>query len=800
MSVSRNESGAGPLKRFLLAAAGFAVAAALAGCNEPRTAIHYNKGKEHFAEGKKWGKASRKVIADGEPVPRGGGQYLVGKPYHVAGKTYVPREDDNYSVVGMASWYGAAFHGRRTSNGEIYDMSSITAAHPTMPLPSYARVTNLANGYSLIVRVNDRGPFSSRRVMDVSARTAQILGFKEIGTGKIKVEYIGRAPLEGSDDNMLLASLRTDGTPATLDGYPSSPVMVASAATSAVGGWFSSGASAPPAPPAPVPVAEPAPAPRPKPEPVEVAAAVPAPQQSPRPIRRATPEIRPLGCCGPSAARARAPAAAAALRSRRDPGDHRGRLGEAREERKDGADRRRPAAAKARPSGERGACALLLRSRALETGPARRLRQSEGRRGLKRRERSQNVPDTSKEAASRRHPVGFVRLVLILLLVGGVAAPWPARADAFSTSAEFALLEDYDSGAVLYEKNADKPMPPVSLAKLMTAEIVFSRLKAGKLSLGDTFEVSEDAWRQGGAPSRGAAMFLSVHSRASVDDLLQGLLVQSGNDAAMVLAEGLAGSEEEFARLMNRRAGELGMTHSQFANARGKADPSQFVTARDMGVLAAHVIRDYPDYFHYFSEKEFTWNKIRQLNRNPTLSMTDLGVDGLKAGDIGDGGYAVIATAVQDGQRLILVLNGLKSAADRLEETRKLLNYGFHSFERRQLFDAGATVGWASVYGGASGSAPLVSDKPVVLFVPRGDPAKLNAKIVYAGPLPAPVVAGREVGRLKVWRGDMLAVDVPLKTGGAVALGGLTRRAFDATIELAGDAVRRQLKQHGLMQ
>lgn len=289
MSVSRNESGAHAHKRYFLAAAGFVMAAALAGCNEPRTAIHYNKGKEHFAQGKKWGKASPKMIADGEPVPRGGGQYLVGKPYHVAGKTYVPREDDNYSVVGMASWYGAAFHGRRTSNGEIYDMASITAAHPTMPLPSYARVTNLSNGYSLIVRVNDRGPFSSRRVMDVSARAAQVLGFKEIGTAKIKVEYVGRAPLEGSDDNTLLASLRTDGTPATLDGL-SSPVMVASAATSAVGGWFSSAA---PSPPAPVPVAEPAPAPQPKPEPVEVAAAAPAEPQKSAPDSESDAEAPP---------------------------------------------------------------------------------------------------------------------------------------------------------------------------------------------------------------------------------------------------------------------------------------------------------------------------------------------------------------------------------------------------------------------------------------------------------------------------------------------------------------------------
>ena len=266
MSVSRIDSGALASKtRLLLVATGVAVAALLAGCATPETAVHYKKGREHFAAGKKWGKASPKVVQDGQPVPRGGGQYLVGRPYRVAGKTYVPREDDNYSAVGMASWYGAAFHGRRTSNGEIYDMSSITAAHPTMPLPSYARVTNLTNGYSVIVRVNDRGPFHGGRVMDVSSRTADILGFKGEGTAKIKVDYVGRAPMEGSDDSMLLASLRTDGTPAILDGY-GSPAMVASAATSVFGGLFSSSPSSPA--PEPAPVAAP---PAPPPEPVQVA-------------------------------------------------------------------------------------------------------------------------------------------------------------------------------------------------------------------------------------------------------------------------------------------------------------------------------------------------------------------------------------------------------------------------------------------------------------------------------------------------------------------------------------------------
>jgi len=392
--------------------------------------------------------------------------------------------------------------------------------------------------------------------------------------------------------------------------------------------------------------------------------------------------------------------------------------------------------------------------------------------------------------------VGFARLILVVIFALSAAS---ARADAFTTSAEFAVLQDYETGAVLYAKNAGEPMPPVSLTKLLTAEIIFRELKGGRLKLDDTFEVSETAWRQGGAPARGAAMFLSVHSRVSVDDLLRGLLIQSGNDAAMTLAEGIAGSEDAFADRMNKRATELGMTHSQFANSRGKADPEQSTTAADMAILAAHIVRDYPEYFHYFSDKEFTWNKIRQLNRNPALAFADLGVDGLKAGDVRDGGYALIATAVQNGQRLILVLNGLKDASARLEETRKLLDYGFHSFDRRTIFEAGAPVGWASVFGGASGSTPLVSAKPVVLFVPRGDTGKITARVIYTGPLPAPVAADKDVGHLKIWRGDMLAVDALLKTGEAVALGGLTSRAFDATIELAGEAVRGALRRHGFM-
>ncbi len=188
------------------------VAASLAGCAQPPSPYARHNGNEYFSTAR-YGPASPRMVDDGQPVPRGGGQYLVGRPYTIAGRTYRPSENSAYSAVGMASWYGDAFHGRRTANGEVYDMRSLSAAHPTMPLPSYARVTNLANGYSIVVRVNDRGPFHGGRVMDVSSRVADLLDFKSLGTARVKVEYVGRAPLEGSDDSTLLATLRTGREP-----------------------------------------------------------------------------------------------------------------------------------------------------------------------------------------------------------------------------------------------------------------------------------------------------------------------------------------------------------------------------------------------------------------------------------------------------------------------------------------------------------------------------------------------------------------------------------------------------------
>ena len=241
MSFAIDRSGVGDVRGLSMAAL---ACLCLAGCAQAPQPVAHHGGhyKEHFAEGKYWGKASQRMFEDGQAIPRGGGQYLVGRPYTVGGRTYYPHEDEHYVATGMASWYGDAFHGRKTANGEIYDKRALSAASPTMPLPSYARVTNLGNGYSVIVRVNDRGPYAAGRVMDMSSRVADVLDFKRLGTAHVKVEYVGRAPIEGSDDDQLFATLRTDGGPADFGG-----ATMTAQNSGAVGGLF--GAPAPPPPP-----------------------------------------------------------------------------------------------------------------------------------------------------------------------------------------------------------------------------------------------------------------------------------------------------------------------------------------------------------------------------------------------------------------------------------------------------------------------------------------------------------------------------------------------------------------------
>jgi D-alanyl-D-alanine carboxypeptidase (penicillin-binding protein 5/6) len=392
-----------------------------------------------------------------------------------------------------------------------------------------------------------------------------------------------------------------------------------------------------------------------------------------------------------------------------------------------------------------------------------------------------------RPAPSRLRRVIRLGLCAAALALGPRAA---VAAEPFQTMAAQAILVDADTGAVLFEKAADDLMAPASMAKTMTAEVIFHEMAEGRLTREREFVISENAWRKGGGPSGGSAMFAIVHSRVTLGDLLQGIIVQSGNDAAIAAAEGISGSEEAFARKMTERARQLGLTKSVFTNATGQSDPAQKVTSREMARLALHIIRTYPAEYKIFAQKEFTWNKIRQLNRNPLLTM-DVGADGLKTGFLQESGYGLVGSAVQNGQRLVLVMNGLKTARDRSAEARKLLEWGFRTFEARQLFAAGAPIGEAQVFGGDRRSVALVSESPVRILLPRGSTERIAAQIVYDGPLAAPVAKGSQVGRLRVMRGDVQALDLPLVVSEDVPVGSLTQRAFDGVLELGTGLVRR---------
>jgi len=380
-------------------------------------------------------------------------------------------------------------------------------------------------------------------------------------------------------------------------------------------------------------------------------------------------------------------------------------------------------------------------------------------------------------------------LVILTGLAALTAMVSPART--IETSAPNVFLIDADSGGVLFEKNADAAVTPASTAKVMTAELVFHDLREGRITLDDQFLISETAWRQGGAPSRGSSMYAALNSHVRVEDLIRGLVIDSGNDAAIALAEGLAGSEGAFATQMTRRARELGLDHLVFTNAWGREDPDQRVTARDMAQLARHVIATYPDYYKYFGEKEFTWNKIRQTNRNPLLAM-DFGADGLKTGYIdAASGYSVVASAVQNGQRLILALYGARTFKERSEEARKLFLWGFRAFTPKTVFTANETIGTARVFGGTKGDVALAAHEDVKLLVPVLTGERFTGKIVYLGPLRAPIEEGQKVAHLIVKRGTLEAVDIPLYTAEAVPEGPLARKALDAGLELGVELWRK---------
>jgi D-alanyl-D-alanine carboxypeptidase (penicillin-binding protein 5/6) len=353
----------------------------------------------------------------------------------------------------------------------------------------------------------------------------------------------------------------------------------------------------------------------------------------------------------------------------------------------------------------------------------------------------------------------------------------------FDGDAPTAILIEASSGSVLFEKNADELRAPSSMMKLMTAEVVFHAIQQGEIKLTDEYPVSENAWRRGGAPAGGSTMFAILHSRIAVNDLLHGAIIQSGNDACMVLAEGIAGNERAFADRMTKRARELGLTKSTFTNSNGLPDAGNKMTVRELAKLARYIIQTYPEFYKLFGEKEFTWNKIRQPNRNPLLTSLE-GADGLKTGYTKDGGYGMVGSAVQNGIRLIVVVNGLEDPEDRASEAKKMLEWGFRNFEARTLFAAQQPVGYAKVFGGDSRSVKLASPEPIKVMVQKNGTDKLIARLVYNGPVRAPIEPGQRIGLVKVWRGGNIAVEAPIYAAESVGTGSTMRRAIDGVSEL----------------
>ena len=360
--------------------------------------------------------------------------------------------------------------------------------------------------------------------------------------------------------------------------------------------------------------------------------------------------------------------------------------------------------------------------------------------------------NSSKLNVAVRH----IRLALVgsaMIFAFLIFAPY---ASALETSAREAVLVDYDTGAILYQKDADKPMPPASMTKIMTVFMAFERLKDSRLSMDDTIAISEKAWRKGGSK-----MFVKVDTRVTIHDIMRGIIVQSGNDAAIALAEAISGTEEAFAAEMTRRAREIGLTGSTFRNATGWPDPEHRMTAHDLARLAIETIRRFPEFYPMYSEKTFTYNKIKQGNRNP-LIYKNMGADGLKTGHTKAAGYGLTASAVRNDRRLVLVLNGLESVAARSRQGEALLDWGFREFDNYQLFKKNDVVADADVWLGNAKTVSLVTDSDVLLTLRRAARQKMKVSVVYEGPIPAPITAGTQLATLRVSAPDMEDVTIPL--------------------------------------
>ncbi len=366
-------------------------------------------------------------------------------------------------------------------------------------------------------------------------------------------------------------------------------------------------------------------------------------------------------------------------------------------------------------------------------------------------------------------------LVSVLCMVSGLA--WPT--EAIETPATSAVVIEVATGEILLDKNADVPMAPASMSKLMTLYLLFERLKDGSLSLDDTFRISENAWRKGGAKSGSSTMFLPPRKRVRVEDLIRGIIVQSGNDACIVVAEGLSGSEEAFAAEMTERGREIGLRNSTFRNSTGWPHPEHRMTPRDLATLSASLIKKFPEFYHYFQEAEFTYGGIRQMNRNPLL-YKEMGADGLKTGYTRESGYGLAASALRGERRIILVVNGLESKKARSREPERLIEWAFREFNNYALFKAGEQLDEAPVWLGKSGRVPLLIKEDVILTFPRKHRRKMKVKLVYDGPIPAPIRRGTEVGKVVVSIPGQADLSVPVLTGADIEQLGLFGRLWSA--------------------
>ncbi|OLL55195.1 D-alanyl-D-alanine carboxypeptidase [Bartonella henselae] len=380
----------------------------------------------------------------------------------------------------------------------------------------------------------------------------------------------------------------------------------------------------------------------------------------------------------------------------------------------------------------------------------------------------------------------FFTLFWILTLDGR------GKAQDFQTSAQQLLLVDDDTDTVLFEKQSDIPFFPASLAKLMTAEVIFHQLKEGLLSNTQTFKVSENAWRKGGVPSGTTTMFAKVKTEISVSDLLRGLIIVNGNDAAITLAEGVSGSEADFAKLMNQRAKALGLEHSYFVNPTGLPEEEQFVTLRDMMILTRHIARAYPNYYILYREPHFTWNKIFQRNKNPLISK-EIGVEGFGFGYSEEEGFSMVVAAYKNHRHLFLAINGLQNGKGHTKEIERILQWGMIAFDLKTIFTKGETVGHASVYGGEQNSVPLIVKGPIRFMLSNEKKVDVKAKIKYRGPLKAPIILGQPVGVIQILQDKKVLLEKPVFAGNNVQEGSFFAKIKNAFYEITIGWLRKYL-------